>query len=281
VLMRHTAALAEEEAKACAAKEEAEKALLEENGMDVDPAPNGDGKDPDCANANEQTGDDEMYDTASEIVFKKPFGIEVCEVEPTQNEDESMSAVSEYSDPEFDTKSEIKSKPSSKRVHSEPPEHILARHDELFEIPTKKRRSEGFEQVSEPMESSSSKDGENSSSEGKESESSELEEGEISSSSAEEESSQEELESLKDNSGKITDTTDPKPTTRYHHTCTVFLVPTVPLVTQQANYIRSNSNLRTSQIWGGMRKTSAHKVCCNNCSVCSKLFGKKKSQRLM
>lgn len=46
----------------------------------------------------------------------------------------------------------------------------------------------------------------------------------------------------------------------YRHTCTIFLVPTVPLVTQQANYIRSNSNLRTSQIWGGMRKTSAHKV---------------------
>jgi hypothetical protein len=49
------------------------------------------------------------------------------------------------------------------------------------------------------------------------------------------------------------------PDDSYRATVTVFLVPTVPLVTQQANYIRSNSNLRTSQIWGGMRKNSAHK----------------------
>ena len=46
----------------------------------------------------------------------------------------------------------------------------------------------------------------------------------------------------------------------FKHRCTVFLVPTVPLVSQQANYIKSNSNLRTSQIWGGMRNQSASRI---------------------
>lgn len=33
--------------------------------------------------------------------------------------------------------------------------------------------------------------------------------------------------------------------------CAIFLVPTVALVSQQATYIRSNSNLKTSKLWGG------------------------------
>ncbi len=39
----------------------------------------------------------------------------------------------------------------------------------------------------------------------------------------------------------------------------IFLVPTVPLVVQQANYIKSNSNLKTSLIWGRMRSSASSK----------------------
>lgn len=69
----------------------------------------------------------------------------------------------------------------------------------------------------------------------------------------------------------------------FRHTVTIFLVPTVPLVTQQANYIRSNSNLRTSQIWGGMRRVASHKVIINTKRdrICKRLCGRKKLKKRM
>ena len=41
--------------------------------------------------------------------------------------------------------------------------------------------------------------------------------------------------------------------------CSIFLVPTVPLVNQQGTYICINSDLKTSQIWGNMRSSSSHR----------------------